>query len=59
MVLLNRLKEKGYWWDTYPNNEYIKSHNRRLMAEVPRIYKQYILEYILLKNMPSNINTLF
>ena len=39
VVLLDRLKEKGYWWDTYLNNKYIKNYNRRLMAEVPRIYK--------------------
>ena len=29
------------------------------MAEVPRIYKQYILEYILLENIPNNAITLF
>ena len=59
IVSLNRLKKRGYWWDTHPNNEYIKSHNGRLIAEVPRIYKQYILKYIPLKNIPGNINTSF
>ena len=59
MVLLDRLKEKGYWWDTHLNNEYIKSHNGRLIAEMPKIYRQYILKYILLKNIFNNINTLF
>ena len=39
MVLFNRLKERRYWWDTYPNNKYIRSHNGRFMAEVPRIYR--------------------
>ena len=39
MVLLNRLKERDYWWDTHLNNKCIKSYNRRLMAEIPRIYK--------------------
>ena len=39
VVLLNYLKERGYWWDTYLNNKYIKSYNRRLIVEVPRIYK--------------------
>ena len=39
MVLLDRLKEKGYWWDMYFNNKCIKSHNGRLMAEVLRIYR--------------------
>ena len=39
IVLLNRLKEKGYWWDIYLNNEYIKSHNEKLITEMPRIYK--------------------
>ena len=29
------------------------------MAEMPRIYKQYILEYILLENIPGNANTSF
>ena len=29
------------------------------MAEVPRIYKQYILEYIPLENIPGNVNVLF
>ena len=59
MVLLDHLKERGYWWDMYPNNEYIKSHNGRLMEEVPRIYRQYILEYIPLENILGNANTLF
>ena len=39
MVLLDRLKERGYWWDTHLNNECIKSHNGRLVVEVPRICK--------------------
>ena len=39
MVLLDRLKERGYWWDTHFNSECIKNHNKRLMAEVLRIYK--------------------
>ena len=39
VVLLDRLKERGYWWDTHLNNKCIKSHNGRLMAEVLRIYK--------------------
>ena len=59
MVLLDCLKERGYWWDMYLNNKYIKNYNGRLMAEVPRICRQYILEYILLKDIPGNINTLF
>ena len=52
MVLLDYLKKRGYWWDTHPNNECIKNHNRKLIAEVPRIYRQYVLEYILLENIP-------
>ena len=59
VVLLDRLKERGYWWDTYLNSECIKSHNGRLMAEVLRIYRQYILKYIPLENMPGNADTLF
>ena len=59
MVLLDRLKEKGYWWDTYPNNKCIKNHNGKLMAEVLRIYRQYILEYIPLKNILGKVNALF
>ena len=59
VILLDRLKEKGYWWDTHLNSECIKTHNGRLVAEVPRIYKQYILEYIPLENMPGSANTLF
>ena len=39
MVLLDRLKEKGYWWDMYLNNKYIKNYNKRLIAEVLRIYR--------------------
>ena len=39
VVLLNYLKERDYWWNTYFNNKYIKSYNRKLIAEVLRIYK--------------------
>ena len=39
MVLLDCLKERGYWWDMYFNNKCIKNYNGRLMAEVPRIYR--------------------
>ena len=59
MVLLSCLKKRSYWWDTHPNNKCIKSHNGRLVTEVPRIYRQYILEYTLLENMPGSVNALF
>ena len=59
MVSLDRLKEKDYLWDTHLNNEYIKNYNKRLITEVPRIYKQYILKYIPLKDILGNTDTLF
>ena len=59
VVLLDCLKGRGYWWDTHFNDEYIRSYNGRLMVEVPRICKQYILEYILLEDILSNANALF
>ena len=37
VVLLDYLKERDYWWDTYLNNECIKNHNGRLVMEVLRI----------------------
>ena len=39
VVLLDCLKERGYWWDTYFNSKCIRSYNGKLIAEMPRICK--------------------
>ena len=46
VMSLDKLKERGYWWDTRPEFECVRNRGNDVVANVPKICGQYVLEYI-------------
>ena len=46
VISLDRLKERDLWWDTRREWECIRQLDGRVVANVPKIHGQYVLEYV-------------
>lgn len=46
LVSLRQLQKHGYWWDNRPDQNYLRTHDGRVVCDILDRHDQYVLEHI-------------